>query len=144
MVCENCGSELKRRSQIKYCSNKCQIDFQYKNYIKDWKSNIKSGDRGIVTKTISQHLKRYLMEKYGNRCVLCGWKKKHPITGVVPLEIDHIDGNAENNLEGNLQLICPNCHALTPFFKNLNKGNGRIWRKIKYIKNRLPRRRFLK
>ncbi len=76
-----------------------------------------------------------MSEKFGNRCLACGWSSAHPVTGVVPLEIDHIDGNAENNSESNLRLLCPNCHALTPFYKNLNKGNGRKWRTDKYIKN---------
>lgn len=30
-----------------------------------------------------------------------------------PLEIEHIDGNALNNKEDNLILLCPNCHSLT-------------------------------
>ncbi len=82
------------------------------------------------------HLKKYLLKKFGNRCSECGWAKKHPITGVIPLEVDHVDGNAENNIESHLRLLCPNCHALTPFYKNLNKGNGRKWRMNKYIKNK--------
>ncbi len=60
--------------------------------------------------------------------------KKNPVTGKVPLEIDHIDGDSENNKEENLRLICPNCHSLTPSFRNLNKGKGRAWR-IKYLKS---------
>jgi Zn finger protein HypA/HybF involved in hydrogenase expression len=68
-------------------------------------------------------------------CSLCGWNKVHSITKRIPLEIDHIDGNAENNSEENLRLICPNCHSLTPHFRNLNKGKGRKWRTNKYKKN---------
>lgn len=58
-----------------------------------------------------------------------GWNKRHSVTQNVPLDIDHIDGNHKNNTENNLRLLCPNCHALTTNFKNLNKGNGRSWRK---------------
>ena len=36
-------------------------------------------------------------------------------------EIHHIDGNHYNNEESNLQLLCPNCHSLTPTFGALNK-----------------------
>lgn len=65
---------------------------------------------------------------------VCGWNKINPVTKVVPLEIDHIDGNSENNKEENLRLICPNCHSLTSSFRNLNKGKGRGWR-LAYIEN---------
>jgi len=59
---------------------------------------------------------------------MCGWSKKNRFSNRIALEIDHVDGNSENNIESNLRLLCPNCHSLTPYFKNLNKGNGREWR----------------
>lgn len=133
--CNNCGIKLESRWQLKYCSNKCQSDAQYKKYIKEWKSRKNNGNVGINTRNISKHLKRYLMGKYGEYCSSCGWNKKHPKSKKVPLEIDHIDGNSENNIEKNLRLLCPNCHALTPNFKNYNTGHGRQWRNKKYIKN---------
>lgn len=111
------------------------MDYQYLQWVIDWKSGKVHGNIGITVRNFSGYLKRYLLEKYHNKCALCGWNTKHPITGVVPVEIDHIDGNAENCKEQNLRLLCPNCHALTPYYKNLNKGSGRIWRMKKYIKN---------
>lgn len=93
-----------------------------------------NGNRGIVAKNIFRHILRSLREKYGERCSLCGWSEKHTITGRVPLEVDHRNGNAEDNREENLRLICPNCHSLSLNFRNLNKGKGREWRKVKYIK----------
>ena len=132
--CFNCEIKLSTH-QYKYCSLRCQFDFQHKNWIENWKQGKVSGDVGISTKFTSGHIKRYLREKFENRCVSCGWNEKNPITGIIPLEIDHIDGNSENNTEVNLRLLCPNCHALTPFYKNMNRGNGRQWRMKKYIKN---------
>ncbi len=134
-TCNECGVPLTIKSKSKYCSNKCQIDRQYKIYIENWKNGHKDGNRGISTRNISNHLKKYLFSKFKNKCVLCGWNQRHPKTGDVLLEIDHIDGDSENNSESNLQLLCPNCHSLTDNYKNLNKGKGRLWRKEKYKRN---------
>lgn len=133
--CINCGGGFTNRWQAKYCSNKCQFIFQRKKYIEEWKAGSKTGNIGITARNISTKLRKYLFDKYNNKCSECGWNKKHPQSGNIPLEVDHIDGNSENNLEDNLRLLCPNCHALTPNFKNLNHGNGRQWRNKKYIKN---------
>lgn len=126
-ICEYCKKTLLSRKQVKFCSNKCQMDNRYEKYIISWKNEI-STNNSKITKNLSRHLRRYLLNKYNNKCSKCGWNKKHPITGNVPLEVDHIDGNSSNNIEKNLQLICPNCHSLTSHFRNLNKGNGRKWR----------------
>jgi hypothetical protein len=133
--CTGCDILLTKDHKIKFCSNQCQMDYQYRVWVDLWKKGKKDGGIGITARNISGHLRRYLADKFGNKCLMCGWSKKHPITGVVPLELDHIDGNSENNLEENLRLLCPNCHALTPFYKNLNRGKGRKWRTDKYIKN---------
>ena len=132
--CLNCASEIEAKVNV-YCSNKCQADYFYSEYIKKWKSGKVDGNRGINAKGISNHIRRYLFKKYNTSCTLCGWSQKNEFSGKVPLEIDHIDGNSENNSEANLRLICPNCHSLTSSFRNLNKGNGRLWRKEKYVKN---------
>lgn len=133
--CIYCGDILAKRHQFKFCSNRCQADDKYRQWLEDWRRGEVSGGVGITARTISGHLRKYLIDKFESKCSICGWNKRHPITGVAPLEIDHIDGNSENNSEYNLRLLCPNCHALTPFYKNLNKGNGRKWRMDKYVKN---------
>ncbi len=102
-----------------YCSIKCQNNRKYVDYIASWKSG------SLVATSISNHIRRYLLDTYGSKCSLCGWDKVNPITNRVPVEVDHIDGNSGNNKEDNLRLICPNCHSLTPTFRNLNAGNGR-------------------
>ena len=130
--CTACNKQI-HRADRQYCSVKCQCDSYYNQYVARWKQGLEDGNRGITTRLVSGHLRRYLQGKFKDKCSRCDWSKKNPKTLVVPLEINHIDGNAENNKEENLELICPNCHSLTPHFRNLNKGNGRAWR-IKYLK----------
>jgi len=131
--CLNCGKE-NSRPEYKYCSNKCQQEFQYQSYIKKWKDGEIKGLNTIGL--VSSPIKRYLRRRFGNKCCLCGWSKINQETGIVPLIADHIDGNWQNNTEGNLRLICPNCDSLNPTFAALNKGSGR--------KNRAPSKRAQK
>ena len=66
-------------------------------------------------------LKQHLLKSRGHACEGCGlatWKD-NPI----PIELHHIDGNSINNIESNLQLLCPNCHFLTPNFRNRKRNN---------------------
>jgi len=90
---------------------------------------------GVTVKTVSGHIRRYMIEKGEERCSICGWNKRNPLTNKPAIEVDHIDGDSNNNSENNLRLLCPNCHSLTPYFKNLNRGRGRKWRTDKYMKH---------
>lgn len=125
--CADCGKETARPG-YRYCSNACQLSFQHKTYIDGWKAGKIHGLQSLGI--VSTHIKRYLREKFGNKCCLCGWAEKNPKTGQVPLVADHIDGNWRNNAESNLRLICPNCDSLSPTYAALNRGNGRKGRAI--------------
>ena len=122
-TCINCGN-VGRRNGKKYCSLNCKNDFEYKERINKWLNGELDGIRGTIA--TSTWIKRWLREKYGNKCSSCGWCEINPYTNLVPLEIEHKDGNFKNNRPDNLELLCPNCHSLTRTFKGSNKGNGRF------------------
>lgn len=138
--CLLCKKETQRPG-YKYCSNACQIEYQYQSYIKNWKEGKESGLSGLGI--VSSYIKRYLRRKFKNRCCLCGWAKVNKKTGQIPLVADHIDGNWRNNIESNLRLICPNCDSLSPTYAGLNRGNGRSNRSLskRAEEGRLLRRR---
>lgn len=73
----------------------------------------------------SYHLKNRLIIEgiFDRRCYSCGLTNW--LDQLIPLELEHIDGDRSNNLLENLTLLCPNCHALTPTYrgKNMQKAS---------------------
>ena len=119
--CLNCGNLIPNRNA--YCNNKCQGEYSTKTTF----TKIENGDTSFYGDTY----KKYLIHKFGNKCMKCGWNEINPTTGLIPIQLEHRDGNSENNELNNLELLCPNHHSLTPTYGALNKGNGRTKRQKK-------------
>lgn len=118
-TCEGCGKihETSPGGVKKFCNNTCQRAVTKKD---SW-DRLQRGelkDRAVIRTT--------LMREVGRHCFECGLEewRGHPI----PLEVDHIDGNAGNNAFDNLRIVCPNCHGITNTWKGRNKGSGRAAR----------------
>lgn len=120
--CLVCSNKLRGSSQ-KYCSGPCRGRAARLAKIEEWLEGKITGltSQGLVIDAV----KAYMRETRGDRCESCGWNEVHSITKVVPVQVDHIDGNSTNNRPENLRLLCPSCHSLTPTYGGLNKGNGR-------------------
>ena len=54
----------------------------------------------------------------------------------IVLELEHIDGNSDNNDLKNVCLICPNCHSQTDTYKGKNVGQGRHYRRVRYAEGK--------
>lgn len=121
--CLNCGKDIP--SNRKYCCQKCFFEYGKKqelNKLNSWLNNEISGStRHNIT--YKRFVKRYLTEKFNNRCEKCGWGETNTFTNNVPLELHHRDGNSGNNVIDNLELLCPNCHSLTENYKSRNKNS---------------------
>jgi predicted nucleic acid-binding Zn ribbon protein len=121
--CKYCDKPL--TSGRKFCSNKCQQNLKRDTLIKQWLS----GEINPSTQLgCSITLRKYLLEECNHKCPKCGWCEINPTTGKIPLEINHIDGDHTNNSRENLEVLCPNCHSLTPNFRALNKKSTRTHR----------------
>ena len=102
--CVNCDVDfnyMPSQSRGKYCSNKCQIQWQRKYKVENG-----------ITKNIPS-IKLYLTEVRGNKCEICNCGPIHN-DKLLKFELHHKDGNSDNNMLKNLQLICPNCHSQIP------------------------------
>lgn len=123
--CANCGENVKRRGP-RYCSNRCRGARDRQNTIEKWLRGEVSGStcHGSITKAV----RAYLLEQSGWACSKCGFDKKHPIDGKPVLEVHHIDGDAANTVASNLEVLCPNCHAMTPHYRYRNRTSSRVKR----------------
>lgn len=121
-TCLVCQNKINKGSS-KYCSLTCQKTYHFNKKLSDWIC----GDYSAKSRNF---LRKYLTETQGYKCSCCSiseWNNK-PIV----LEIDHIDGNSENNSPENIRFICPNCHSQTDTYKAKNIGNGRYYRRSRY------------
>jgi 5-methylcytosine-specific restriction endonuclease McrA len=94
-------------------------EFRSKEALSKWKNGEYTHTAGF---SMPRFIKRYMYEKVGYKCEKCGFSGINPYTSKTILQIHHIDGNCLNNDESNLQVLCPNCHAMTENFGSRNKN----------------------
>lgn len=114
----------KNREKLKTCYESGKIDAKkiYENKSKEAKERM-NWNKGLFTGTKFEYgcggnHKGLLIQERGHKCEECGsteWLNK-PIT----LELEHIDGDNQNNIKENLKLLCPNCHSYTDTWKGKN------------------------
>jgi len=120
-LCVICRKE--RNTGRKYCVD-CYKDVQ-KSRLGTWET--------VKTNHVARRL---LLEEFGHRCFGCGLEKWLDV--LLPLEVHHEDGDAENYQKENVKLLCPNCHALTPTFRNRNPQASEKRRRRRKTKDFAP------
>lgn len=97
-----------------FCSLQCSVDFRW---IVETLPRILEGKCSAPGT-----LKNFLVRVNGEECSECNlgpeWNGK-----LLALQVDHIDGNSDNNSPWNLRLLCPNCHSQTETFGTKGFGN---------------------
>jgi len=63
-----------------------------------------------------------LFKKQEGKCNKC---KNDTWLGIpISLELEHKDGNSENHIKDNEELLCPNCHSQTHTYRGKNKRSN--------------------
>jgi|LakMenE01Jun11ns_1017448.scaffolds.fasta_scaffold9837223_2 hypothetical protein len=125
--CLNCESVIPNMNV--YCNNICQNEHQTKLKLNEWLSGTNVVQKGGTS--VPPWMKRYLLNETNKKCSECGWGETNKHSGNIPLEIDHIDGDAYNNNIRNLKVLCPNCHSLTKTYKNIgSRKSSRTYRNM--------------
>jgi hypothetical protein len=119
-LCEFCAAMT---TNPRYCTERCS--HAHRRAIFD-ESVFRRDGVGFTPRALRQ----YLLNRCDHACRICGVEEW--LGEPVPLVMDHIDGNPENDSLQNLRLICPNCDATLPTYKSRNRGNGRVWRRERY------------
>lgn len=95
----------------------CNLDCRIKGRAKYSLDEVFCRNSPVTQKMLRGYVKRNNLIKY--ICTGCGsdgnWNG-----GIIPLELDHIDGDNTNNSIENLRYLCPNCHALTETYRGKN------------------------
>ena len=140
--CLNCGVNCTKANTMgKYCSNKCQGEYQNKQKVQDLIDGKYVGKHIQFTDNRSPSIakrfkggpnwaKQWLLEWNDYQCQECGigieWNGQY-----LTLQVEHIDGKSKNNDIENLCLLCPNCHAQTETWGN-KRGPGASDRTERY------------
>lgn len=108
LMCSYCGAQFSRlksklknsRSGLYFCQREC----------KDLGQTIESGITEIQPnhyKTGIYSYREKAFKSYPNKCNRCGYDTNMDI-----LVVHHKDRNRSNNFKDNLEILCPNCHAI--------------------------------
>ncbi len=130
IICKSCGKSFFRPRQKDWTKRRCPECVAVKPSLP------RCSLRQLDECKTDRSRKKWLIAKHCHQCFWC--KGKEWMGQPIPIEIDHISGNSDDNSEENLRLLCCNCHAQTPTYKSKNRASYQ--RRLLYKKYPRPPR----
>ena len=99
-------------------------------FTKDDLEKVFRGEKLLASYKLKLRLFQFNLKE--KACEICGLKEWQGVE--IPLELHHKNGNRLDNSFENLQIVCPNCHALTEHYRGANtishKEKAKVVKKI--------------
>lgn len=125
--CDKRFAYYSKSSMGKFCSTTCSNNHRISN-------TNRLVEEGKAANNFQ--IRRYFYSIGKNKCFVCDQKDEWNGKKLV-LQVDHIDGNSDNNLIINLRLLCPNCHSQTDTFTSRNRKNTKRNKYLRRYKKEL-------
>lgn len=145
-LCPECGKKLPfERRRAKFCNSSCSAKYNNRGIVRNPRKirycecgKERLSDRKYCPDCAKKYMisprvtleeaktdrtrKVIVIRLLGYQCGICGISEW--MEAPIRLELDHIDGNADNNNLDNLRVLCPNCHSQTDTYKGANAGKN--------------------
>lgn len=130
-TCLNCNKIFPNKTghPRKYCSTKCQLDYEYKTGKRDRFETTKAANKACRKGATHQNFRRRVFNFYPNICVYCGSTENLEAHHIIPQEYDERrpTGKGDHRVRNGC-ILCRDCHQdivhkkrSKRFSKNLNK-----------------------
>lgn len=115
---EKLSEKMKKISQLNPLSKE-EIEKRVKTFNNTIKERLMNTNWSSLSE--EQVKKRLFFEQEG-KCNKCG--NSEWLGQQISLELEHKDGNHNNNSRDNVELLCPNCHSQTDTYRGRNVNNA--------------------
>lgn len=124
--CDFCGKPINSRRVKRYCDSTCAAGPRRAGQaeVDAWLAGELPGHTGASCK-LKPWVRDWVLARANYSCEVCGWSERHPDDDRPLVEVDHVDGDAENTRPDNLKVLCPNHHAMTSTHRRRNPTSKR-------------------
>lgn len=124
--CDFCGARISGKRVKRYCDSTCAAGPKRAGQaeLDAWLAGDLAGWTGASRK-LKPWVREYILKRADYACEECGWNERHPDDDRPLVEVDHVDGDAENTRPENLKVLCPNHHAMTSTHRRRNPSSKR-------------------